>query len=274
MNIGKDLTQFRQTITSQWGEDGIIAEIFRQIGTQNKTCVEFGAWDGKYLSNTWDLWHNKGWSSVLIEGDNKRIADLKKNLQDFEQVVAVNKFVTPEGDNSLDNILTRLSLPQNFDLLSMDVDGDDYYIFESLEEFHPRVVIIEYNPTIPPELDIVQAQGEHFGASAWALVKLAVKKDYSLVYCTETNCFFVINTELHKLGEQATNLQEVFPTNHLTYIISSQDGCTFLSRQPTYVPFFRKARLSTWIRALLGKRLTHPKLISRERMIPVKIQPK
>jgi hypothetical protein len=273
---------FRKAVTSQWGEDGIIAEIFRRIGTENKCCVEFGAWDGKYLSNTWDLWHNKDWSAILIEGEAERAKALEKSVQDFEKVKTHNALVTAQQENSLDSILAKLKAPTNLDLLSIDIDGDDYYIFESLKRFIPRLVVIEYNPTIPPELDLVQAQGEYFGASALALVNLAKAKDYGLVCCTETNCFFVHGPDYPKLKMLEPPLHEVFPRDHITYVITAFDGRAFLSQQPTYAPAMASATASPtenprgW--DVLAKRRStslpkDPKLIAREpeEILPVRL---
>jgi len=58
--MNNDLAYYKKNVTSQWGEDGIIEEIFRRIGMGGKFCIEIGAWNGKYLSNTWNLWHNEG----------------------------------------------------------------------------------------------------------------------------------------------------------------------------------------------------------------------
>jgi hypothetical protein len=66
------LATFSSNVTSQYGEDGVIAEILRRIGVRNRWCVEFGAWDGKYLSNTWSLINQSDWSAVLLEGDKDR----------------------------------------------------------------------------------------------------------------------------------------------------------------------------------------------------------
>jgi hypothetical protein len=137
-----DLSKFKRTITSQNGEDGIIAEVFKRIGTENELCVEFGAWDGKHLSNTWNLWHNNGWKAILIEGGKSKFSELSKYVNEHHNVTASNTFVKIEGENSLDSILTRHSVPERFDLLSVDIDGDDYYIFKSLKKFTPRVSIV------------------------------------------------------------------------------------------------------------------------------------
>ena len=269
---------FRKTVTSQWGDDGVIEEIFRRIGTENTFCVEFGAWDGKHLSNTWDLWHNQSWSAILIEGDEERTRELEKSIADFKEVKAHNAVVTPDGADSLDNILTRLKAPTHLDLLSVDIDGDDYYIFESLTKFIPRVVVIEYNPTIPPEIDLIQARGEYFGASALALVNLAKKKGYGLVGCTETNCFFVLNSEYPKLNIPEPPLQDVFPRDHLTYLITAFDGRAFLSRQPTYLSTIEGVPESPTLRDLVrmrrpGPSPKHPKLTVQEprEILPIRL---
>lgn len=261
---------FRKIVTSQWGEDGIIEEIFRRIGTEHDFCVEFGAWDGKHLSNTWDLWHNKGWSAILIEGDRERCEALEKSLQSFGKVKAHQAYVAPAGENSLDDILTRLDAPRRLDLLSIDIDSDDYYIFESLTKFSPRLVVVEYNPTVPPEIDLVQAHGEYFGASARAMVNLAKKKGYRLVCCTQTNCFFVLDSEFSKLDMPEPALEDVFPREHLTYVITSQAGLAYVSRTPTYASL-KLATLRNLIESRLRTRfLRHPKLLVRgsEQMSP------
>jgi hypothetical protein len=269
---------FRKTVTSQWGDDGIIEEIFKRIGVENKFCVEFGAWDGKYLSNVWDLWHNNGWSAILIEGEAERAKALQKSTQDFEKVKPYNAFVSPQGENSLDQILTKLKAPTNLDFLSVDIDGDDYYVFESLTKFTPRVVAIEYNPTIPPEMDLVQAQGEYFGASALAVVNLAKKKGYGLVCCTETNCFFVLKSEYPKLEISEPTLDQVFPRDHLTYVITSQDGRAFLSRKPTYVGAIERIPEPAMLRKIITMRRRskpprHPTVIVRdaEDVLPIRL---
>jgi hypothetical protein len=269
---------FRETVTSQWGDDGIIKEIFRRIGIENRFCVEFGAWDGKYLSNTWDLWHNQSWSAILIEGDAVREKALAQSVQNFPKVTSYNAVVTAQGENSLDYILTRLEAPTNLDLLSVDIDGDDYYVFESLTKFSPRVVVIEYNPTIPAAMDLVQAPGEYFGTSALALVNLAKKKGYGLVCCTETNCFFVLQSEYPMLEISEPTLAQVFPADNLTYVITSFDGRAFLSRKPTYVDTVESVtRISTLGNLIRSRRRAklpkQPELVVRgsEDILPIRL---
>lgn len=231
-----NLFQYAKNITSQYGEDGIIEEIFRRIGTANKICVEFGAWDGKYLSNTWNLWYNLGWQGVLIEGDKKKFNELKNRYGSNNNLKLINAYVGLSEDNLLDNLLAKIEVPSEFDLLSIDIDGDEYHVFNSLNNYHPRVVIIEHNPTIPPEISIVQSPGEYFGASALALQKLFLTKNYTLIACTQTNSFFVKKSEFIKLNIVQPKLENIFPKDNFTYVISSYSGKTFLSQNPVYSP--------------------------------------
>jgi hypothetical protein len=259
---------YRSSIDSQWGEDGIIEEIFKRIGTRNNVCVEVGAWDGKYLSNTWNLWHEKDWSALLVEGNAERVISLEKNAQGYEGVKICTDYVSIDGPSSLDSLLAKHDLPKDFDLLSIDIDGDDYHVFDSMRTFTPRLVIVEYNPTVPPEVDLVQLPGEYFGASASSLVKLAHTKGYKLVCCTETNCFFVFATEYDALGIQEPVLRDVFPLDNLTYVVTAQDGRAFLTRQPTYSGL-SSASLSGCLKMQKVRSSNFPKLAGASQIIPI-----
>lgn len=148
----------RNKYSSQDGEDGVIEEILRRLGEHielDKHCSEFGAWDGVHLSNACYFVRNKGYSAVFIEGDEDRVADLKRKYPQ-ENVKKVHRFVTFEGSNSLDNIYKQYDLPKNFDFISIDVDGVDYHIFESMRQYKPKVVCIEFNPIIPNAVAYIQ----------------------------------------------------------------------------------------------------------------------
>ena len=109
-------------IYSQWGEDGIIAKIFEIIGDGSRTSIEFGAWDGFHLSNTANLWANKGWRGILIEGDASKHVSLVEKVKAYNCIPLLG-FVEPEGDNSLESILNRSGIPLKADLLSIDIDS-------------------------------------------------------------------------------------------------------------------------------------------------------
>jgi hypothetical protein len=191
------LTTFAANVHSQNGEDGIIQEILTRLGRQrplDKWCVEIGAWDGFFLSNTCKLITEQGYSAVLIEGDPVRFRELCQNLPQ-PNVHKICQFVTLEGAATMDEVLKGTPLPVDFDLMSIDIDGCDYFIFESLQIYRPKVVCIEFNPTIPNEIDFIQARdfGIKQGTSARPLVALAQAKGYTLVTATLCNLLFVRN---------------------------------------------------------------------------------
>lgn len=231
----KKLSDNAYNVYSQFGEDGIIESLFDLIGTTSKVCIEFGAWDGLHLSNTANLWKN-GWGAILIEADPQKHLSLLKNVDGYN-CIALNEFVGSEGEHTLENILreNEIDLYEQIDFMSIDIDGDDYYVFQSFStSFRPRVVSCEYNPTIPPQFEIVPQCGNYFGCSALSLVKLAGEKGYSLVAMTETNCFFVVEEEFSKFAEFETRLDHLFISKHIAYLMSGYDGSYILSQRPTY----------------------------------------
>lgn len=148
------LNKFCKNIHSQNGEDGIIAEILNNLKLSTKKnlwCVEFGAWDGIYLSNTFALVEN-GWNALYIEGEPERYQDLLKTKQKFPKIFPVEAFVARySGEkNSLDNILAKSSIPKDFEVLSIDIDSYDCDVWESLTNYEPKIVIIEINSSVPP----------------------------------------------------------------------------------------------------------------------------
>ncbi len=229
----KKLSDHGLDVYSQSGEDGIVGKIFDIIGTTSKVCVEFGAWDGFYLSNTANLWARQGWKGVLIEMDPGRFKELVENTKQYNcRCIAAR--VENDGANTLENILKRESITEPIDLLSIDVDGDDYHIFKSLGALRPRLIICEYNPTVPPQMDLVPEPGSYFGCSILSLSKLAEKKGYKLVAVANNNCFFVQASDFPRFADYETSLPEIAVTKHLTYLITGYAGDYLLSREPTY----------------------------------------
>ena len=227
-----EILEYRKKITSQDGEDGVLLEIFKRLEVEKGVCVEFGAWDGKHLSNTWNLWNNEGWRSVLIEGDEKKFIDLKNEYGEHENLTLVCKYVEIEGDASLDAILLETDIPKDFDLLSIDIDGDDYHVWKHFNEFRPKVVIIEHNPSIPPSMELVDTpNSREFGASALSMLKLAQEKKYVLVACTRTNMIFIKKELFCKLSMEDVELDKAFQYDHIQYIIGSYSGRAFLSKK-------------------------------------------
>ena len=223
---------------SQFGEDGIIEEILKLIPNKNNWCVEFGAWDGIHLSNTYSLIRNNNYKSVLIEADRKKFRVLEDNLKKFDAIL-VNEFVMFSGKNTLDNILGNTPIPRDFDFLSIDIDGNDYYILESLELYKPKLICIEYNPTIPNEVSYVQPKdfNIHRGASALAILNLAKSKGYSLAATTMCNLILVDTTYLPLLKLQGSALSEFRDDESAkVFVFVGYDGSVCMSK-PLELPW-------------------------------------
>ena len=177
---------FEKKKYSQNGEDGIIESIFKHIGTKNKMFVEIGVGDGTE-NNTRNL-AEQGWKGRWLS-----LPPVKHIPSGVEFVVAK---VTAENVNSLFG-----NLPKDLDLLSIDIDGNDYWVWKALETVSPRVMVMEYNAFLPPPIartirydpDFNWAFTDYFGASLCALDKLARSKGYSLLCCDSrgVNAFFV-----------------------------------------------------------------------------------
>jgi hypothetical protein len=204
---------------SQNDEDGIIAEIFRRIGATNRMFLEFGVSDG--LENNTLLLTYDGWRGVWLDGSKEKVAFIN---QKFQPLLASNslrvsqQWITAE---TIDEVIRSFQLPTDLDLLSIDIDGNDYYVFEKIECIRPRVVVIEYNSKLPPPVLAVMEyrpdfcwendQTDYFGCSLESLTRMAEKKGYQLVGCNITGCnaFFVrkdLCGELFALPATATAL--------------------------------------------------------------------
>lgn len=236
-----DLRSFKNDITSQYGENGIIEKIFDIISPKDKVCVEFGGYDLKEFSNVFPLWSSKGWKSIIIEGDKERTKKIKRDYQNFIKknkpsgsAEIINSYVTPDGERKLDNTLARKEINKNFDLLSIDVDGVDYHIWKLLENYKPRVVIIEINETVPPNISMIgKMSGNYVGCGILDICKLGNQKGYDLVACTVTNAIFVVREE-SKPFMNKNNIEELFDYRRITYAFSAYDGSIFFSQRPTF----------------------------------------
>jgi hypothetical protein len=223
------LLDHRANVTSQIGQDGILAKIFAIIGDGQKFCVEFGAWDGKHLSNTWNLIANEGWGGILIEGDAAKFSGLLAT-HPYPRVKALNCFVHWQGENGLDNILNRNDAPEQIDLISIDVDGNDWHIWKSLVQHRPRVVLIEFNPTVPNDVFFVQDADTRFnhGNSLLAMIELGKQKGYSLVCANCWDAFFVAD-ELYaafNIPDNGIDAMHYYPET-LTSLFQGYDGTLF-----------------------------------------------
>lgn len=220
------LSQHTRNITSQHGEDGVIAKIFEVIGKKNRWCVEFGAWDGKHLSNTWTLIQQQNWSAVLIEGDEERAERLIASYANRPDVFAMQGWISDQ--TPLDSLLAKTPIPKDFDLLSVDIDGDDYWVWQASTAYRPRVVVVETNPTFGPDIHFIPQKGNHFGASMRAMVELGQDKGYELVAYTNINCIFVVKEEFKKLDITDNSCEALFKSMYIPKVVADLDGNHYL----------------------------------------------
>lgn len=195
----KCLERYGYKVYSQNDEDGIIAEIFRRIGTTNKTFVEFGVQNG-LESNC----HNlilKDWTGLWIEGDARYYKAAAANFSypiEKGRLKLLNAFVTAE---SINRLISGAGITGEIDLLSIDIDGNDYHVFKAITTINPRSVVIEYNAKMDPETEWVIPynpnqvwdKSDNQGASLKSLEILGRARGYQLVGTNSNgvNAFFV-----------------------------------------------------------------------------------
>ena len=226
-----DLLAYSNNIYSQQGEDGILGRIFELIPPKNRWCVELGALNGIHHSNTRHLIADLGWSGVLIEPDQTYYEKWEQVYADTPRVHTVNAFVDFSSEHSLGAELSRTPIPKDFDLLSLDIDGNDYHVWESLTEYQPRVVVVEYNPSIPNDISFIQARDMSVqqGSSARATVELGERKGYTLCAVAGVNLFFVRNELFASLCLPKRTLAELnTDTRYLTRLYQLYDGTLVL----------------------------------------------
>ncbi|MBY0493935.1 MAG: hypothetical protein K2Y23_06940 [Cyanobacteria bacterium] len=185
-------------IYSQNDEDGIIQEVLSRVGAASRTFVEIGVGRGNECNSAKLL--VEGWRGIWIERDAVAGAAIRR---DFETFLTAGDLVLIEAAVTADNVNGLLAPHQlvELDILSIDIDNNDYWIWKAIEVVKPRVVVIEYNASFPPPMSVVVPYeperrwtgGNYFGASLEALVRLGAAKGYSIVGCgfAGVNAFFV-----------------------------------------------------------------------------------
>ena len=196
-------------INSQNGEDFIFEVLLEKLGLKKGWLCEFGAWDGKHLSNTFNL-VKKGFKAVYIEGDKAKFNDLMNTVKEYPNIVAINAYVDHnDTENSLDNLLKRTDIPIDFDAVSIDIDSYDYQVWKSLKIYRPKLVCIEINSSIDP-LNEVHIHGPGYqGTSFMPTYNLGIEKGYTFLFHTG-NMFFVVNELADKLNIRYNHYLENF----------------------------------------------------------------
>jgi hypothetical protein len=199
-SMGLEIRRFRPggsdgSRHSNFGEQEILRRLVESVPTMPRYCVDIGAGDGALHSNSLALFE-KGWSGAALEWDGSRFGKLAWRHRDRNLNLVRGK-VTPENVVPL---FKGLGVPREFGILSLDIDGYDYFVMEALlGEFVPQVLCMEINEKIPPPLrftvlwsDGYAWKGDHFyGQSLSQAQALASSRGYALVALEYNNAFFI-----------------------------------------------------------------------------------
>lgn len=225
-------------VFSQAGEDGIVQFLISRVPIEKDVFVEFGVEDYSQ-SNTRFLMMNNNWGGVVIDGSEAHIKHIKKSsLYWSGELTAVRAFITRDNINEL---IKSAGVSGDIGLLSVDIDGNDYWVWERIDVVSPRIVVCEYNNlfgskeavTIPYAPDFVRTEAHYsrvyFGASLKSLCVLAEKKGYTFVGCDSfgTNAFFVRNDVAGNV--KAVTCEEGYVKNKVRESMDRQGGLTFVS---------------------------------------------
>lgn len=178
-----------RNVYSQFGEDGLLEAVFERIGERNKWCFEVGANDGNWLANT-RRFREQGWYCLLVESEKQHFDKLA--ILASERVYCVNEYV---GPSSLDRLLADCGAPTDMDFGCIDIDGQDYWVWDGMRTHAPRVMLVEFctanTHDIPPLGDTSLRQ-----ATLQPILKLGASKGYVPIVKTFVNVLFVKGTEL------------------------------------------------------------------------------
>lgn len=198
------INDYEFKVSSQWGEDGIIQYLVDNVEIKNKIFVEFGV-ENYTESNTRFLLQNNNWSGLVIDGSQEYVSYIKNDpIYWKHNLKAECSFITKDNINKL---ISKNGINGDIGILSVDIDGNDYWVWEKIDCISPRIVICEYNShfgdkekiSVPYDAGFVRSNKHfsniYYGASISALDFLANKKGYSLIGSNTAgnNIFFIRN---------------------------------------------------------------------------------
>jgi hypothetical protein len=200
-------------VFSQWGEDGIIQHLVRHVPLQRRVFVEFGVENYVESNTRFLITHNAGWAGLVMDGSADNIDYIKRDPIYWAcNLKAEHGFITREN---IDSLLAKNGIAGDIGLLSVDIDGNDYWVWQAIDSIAPRIVVCEYNShfgptaavTVPYDPGFVRDRAHfskiYYGASIAALGALGRAKGYALVAGNSAgnNVFFVRNDVLGSLRE-------------------------------------------------------------------------
>jgi hypothetical protein len=227
------LLRHASDVTSQCGEDGVIARALELLPERNRWCIEFGAWDGQHFSNTYNLIKAHDYRGVLIEADPVRFRELQ-HTHDAQKNILINAMVGFTESDSLESLVRGHPVPADIDLLSIDIDGNDYHAWDAIRTLRPKLVVIEFNPTIANAVRFVQERrlGVTHGSSAAALIDLGRAKGYELIAAMPWNLIFVDSCyfALFNIPDNSLAVMLGDDSEWIPRVFVGYDGHMFLNR--------------------------------------------
>lgn len=235
----KDLAAHEFKVFSQWGEDGIIQHLVKTVEIKHRTFIEFGVEDFSE-SNCRFLLMKDNWQGFVIDGAKKNIDRLKNSYFYWKHdLQAIDSFITKDNINEL---LKRSGFDEDLGILSIDIDGNDYFVLEAIDTFKPRILICEYNAVFgctrkistPYEPDFYRTDKHHsnlyFGASLAAMTHLANGKGYTLVGTNSAgvNAFYVRNDLMNEKLE-ALSIEQAFRSSRMRESRDERGKLTYVS---------------------------------------------
>jgi hypothetical protein len=206
----KTLHEVEFQVFSQWGDDGIIQYLISNIELPNKTFIEFGVEDYRE-ANTRFLLVNNNFSGLVIDGELKNIEKILKDEVSWQfDLHSVHKFITKDNINQTIEDFLAKGYNREIGILSVDIDGNDYWVLDSINVINPVILIVEYNAVFGPTNKWTIPYSENFyginehssrnywGASLNAFCHIAEKKGYTLIGCNSNgnNAYFVRNDKI------------------------------------------------------------------------------
>lgn len=186
-------------VYSQFGEDIQVSDLLDRVGVTNRWCFEVGAADGLFISNT-RYWRDQGWSVVLIEPDEKAFKKLWK-LQSPTTYTLPDRITE---DVTLDNVLSQTPIPADLDFGVLDIDGEDYWAWEDMVRYRPRVMLVEHQPTQTRFRNFMPTKRGDSQVPLGPIVELGKRKGYTLVDTTQCNALFCLTELLNGNGQEGT----------------------------------------------------------------------
>jgi hypothetical protein len=233
------LADYEFRVFSQWGDDGIIQYLIRNLNIASKSFIEFGVESYREASTRFLLLHDN-WRGLVIDGSQEYMDALRQEEVYWRyDLTAVSSFVTPSNINSL---ISTHGFAGELGLLSVDIDGMDYWVWKSINVVSPAIVIAEYNSLFGPDRAVTLPLDEKFtrqaahhsriyyGVSLAALVKLGEEKGYACVGCNSAgNNVFFVRRDLMPADWKALTAKEAYVAAKFREVRDENGILTFAS---------------------------------------------